>query len=94
MTAGHGFTVASNPSGGRSLDEGISEWDDQSLNQEHFSSGPDDQRGKIMNESARPPRKGNSRRNAKKMDASIIAVMCAWIVEHQIGQTRWLAALS
>jgi len=94
MTAGHGLTVASNPSGGRSLDEGISEWDDQFPNQEQFPSGPNDQPGKIMNESARPPRKANSRLNAKKNDASIIAVMCAWIVEHQIGQTRWLAALS
>lgn len=34
-------------------------------------------------------RKPKSRREGKRKDASVVAAICAWIVEHQIGQSSW-----
>ena len=87
MAAKHGSTAFSNPSNGQSWDGETSEWIDQFVGNEQNSSSSAEPRGKVMIEPARPTRKANTRRKGKRKDASIIAVICAWIVEHQIGQS-------
>lgn len=89
MSARHDSTVPNGLPGEYSWDGEIPAWSDHSTNKgQHFSNSAEP-RVQVMNEPARATRKVNSRRKGRKKDASFIAAICAWIVEHQIGRSRW-----
>lgn len=89
MSARHGSTVPNDLSGGYSRDGESPEWSDQFLNKEQHWSSSAERGAQAMDEPARATGKANSRRKGRKKEASIIAAVCAWIVEHQIGRSRW-----